>query len=533
MMKKMLKRIIAVVCCGFCLCSAIVATTDFAKAEEVKYIDMYLIAGQSNAAGYSPILDNETETFENVWYAGQTEYKLLGSQGAGISSDTLQSYDKYVKSVTAGLGNYSSRIGPEYGIAKTINDIYADSNRQAIIFKTAAGGTYLLDKDDGLSSQYGNWYPRSLWEEGYTPDISGWSENNDATGLLYELFVQNFKKVYNELVAKGYTPVIKGMAWMQGEQDLQQDLQLYGDTLITFIKDLRADLVKITGDNSLNAMPFVIGKIAPTFAHHNNAWVKDMHVQQERVATTLGNTVATVSTDDLIIVGEDENPSEGCPDVYHFCFKDAVTLGQRFGKKILELNNETLVTIEAENGNCVYEWNTDKTEMSFTVTPNLHYYFKSLSINGTDVTDSVSDGKYTFVVNDSKNVQVTAEFAEKDKLTITYEDCGEGGGILYTPSWKYQDDVLSLRVIVNDGYVLEKVTFDGVEMQFNSETKCYEVAVTKTGKVCVSIKKEDNGTIDDDKNDAKTGCTATVGVGSFGMIALVGAVGLLFRKKHN
>lgn len=54
-------------------------------------LDMYLIAGQSNAAGYSPVYDNETETFENVWYAGMTE-KTLRSDRESYSSNSMTSF---------------------------------------------------------------------------------------------------------------------------------------------------------------------------------------------------------------------------------------------------------------------------------------------------------------------------------------------------------------------------------------------------------------------------------------------------------
>ena len=98
-------------------------------------VDMYLIAGQSNAAGYSPVYANETETFENVWYAGMTE-KALRSDRESYSSNSMTSFASFKRSVKAGLGNNGSRIGPEYGMASVLNEMYADANRKAMILNT-------------------------------------------------------------------------------------------------------------------------------------------------------------------------------------------------------------------------------------------------------------------------------------------------------------------------------------------------------------------------------------------------------------
>ena len=47
-----------------------------ADAAETKFIDVYLIAGQSNAAGYSS-LPSEQQTFSNVMYGSQSSQTLV------------------------------------------------------------------------------------------------------------------------------------------------------------------------------------------------------------------------------------------------------------------------------------------------------------------------------------------------------------------------------------------------------------------------------------------------------------------------
>ncbi|MBR1676919.1 MAG: hypothetical protein IJ706_06400 [Clostridia bacterium] len=291
-----------------------------------KNIDMYLIAGQSNAAGYSYHNGNFGEVFDGIWYAGETDRSL---DGKTLRSSNLSSFENFCFAVKAGLGTFDNRMGPEYGMAKvfTENGVYGKDN-PCIIFKSAAGGTSLQNSFGGESANYGNWYPRSLWEEGFTPD------NSRPTGVQYNNFVNNFKKVYGELVKNGYQPKVKGMVWMQGCTDLGSDKE-YEGIIKVFIADIRKDISDITGDKSCLKMPFVIGKIPTTVCVHNNPNTPAFNEMQERVAKSVEN-VYTVETKDLIIVKADGTFSG--VDPHHFAGEDMLTLGTRFGKKLLEAN---------------------------------------------------------------------------------------------------------------------------------------------------------------------------------------------------
>lgn len=309
-----------------------VRTTAFADTS--KSIALYLIAGQSNAAGYSAkgTLD---ETFENVGYAGEINRKL---NNAGADVSNVASYSSYLWQTTAGLGRTANHIGLEYGIAKQLNGNYK-GNTKAFIFKTASGGTALRDLASGESGIYGNWYPRSEWTSGYTPNPM----SNNPTGVMYYNFIENFKMVYQNLLANGYTPVVKGMVWMQGEADLGANIE-YKTLLKAFIKDIRTDLKEITGDADLDAMPFVIGKIATSFNQFNYSPVYSFNRTLQEVADEM-DRVETVETSDLIIVNYDGTING--TDKYHFNTADAVTLGQRFGDKLLEMNG-----IETKSTGC-------------------------------------------------------------------------------------------------------------------------------------------------------------------------------------
>ena len=111
-------------------------------------IDMYLIAGQSNASGNSKNILNGI-TINEVMYIGERE-ENIGSSAMFCKNN-----------ITTGLGINSAYMGPEYGMAFKLREHYTNTN-PACIFKTAEGGTNLLDVTTGtLPSRFGNWYPRS------------------------------------------------------------------------------------------------------------------------------------------------------------------------------------------------------------------------------------------------------------------------------------------------------------------------------------------------------------------------------------
>ena len=211
-----------------------------------------------------------------------------------------------------------------------------------MIIKTAAGGTTLSNVKSGLSGTYGNWYPRSLWPEDYDPNIETASTSNNATGILYKLFIENFRAVYSSLVEDGYEPTVLGMCWMQGESDADLGgtyLSNYGTLLRAFINDVRSDVAEITGDDwFIDNMPFVIGKIAPTYYGYNRPVNIQIRTTQDNIARAMSG-VDVAETQDLIIIKENGQRNTGCEDDWHFNFADMTTLGERFADKLMDLLN--------------------------------------------------------------------------------------------------------------------------------------------------------------------------------------------------
>ena len=293
-------------------------TVSTVNADGIRYFDIYIIAGQSNAAGYSSKGGSLGGVFENISYAGEINVPRNG----GTPAQSCLEYP-FVEEVTEGLGRASGYIGPEYGMAEVLNEYYSAS-RRAMIVKTAAGGTSLNNYSSGENNAWGNWYPRSKWGD-KTVDAE-----NSPMGVLYQSLVDNVAAVCDQLEEHGYTPRIQGMAWMQGEADLANPAG-YKRLIKAFIEDIRSDLKEITGDESLETMPFVIGEIATSFGQANHPQVPSFITMQREVAAEMEN-VFTVETDDLVIVNADGTING--TDQYHFNKNDCRTLGNRFGETL-------------------------------------------------------------------------------------------------------------------------------------------------------------------------------------------------------
>ena len=293
-------------------------TVSTVNADGIRYFDIYIIAGQSNAAGYSSKGGSLGGVFENISYAGE----INAPRNGGTPAQSCLEYP-FVEEVTEGLGRASGYIGPEYGMAEVLNEHYSAS-RRAMIVKTAAGGTSLNNYSSGENNEWGNWYPRSKWGD-KTVDAE-----NSPMGVLYQSLVDNVAAVCEQLEEHGYTPRIQGMAWMQGEADLANPAG-YKRLIKAFIEDIRSDLKEITGDESLETMPFVIGEIATSFSQANHPQVPSFITMQREVAAEMEN-VFTVKTDDLIIVNPDGTINGTYQ--YHFNKNDCCTLGNRFGETL-------------------------------------------------------------------------------------------------------------------------------------------------------------------------------------------------------
>lgn len=198
-------------------------------------VDVIVISGQSNAVGctqaecikrsigYTAYQDYMTG-YEDIQIAYDCWTKDIdpndNSRTIFYSQNKSKNND-FVK-VMLGQGNSLATFGPEIGIAQSMHQKYAN---KLFIIKYACGASNL--KDD-------------------------WCKKDSP---MYGRFVDYVKTQMANLKAKGTTPTIKALCWMQGEGDSYVGYydEYYQNTK-EFVSNLRADFKDLTGNKDF---PFI------------------------------------------------------------------------------------------------------------------------------------------------------------------------------------------------------------------------------------------------------------------------------------
>ncbi len=259
------------------LALVMIGTAFVACSKEEKEIDIYFIAGQSNANGTTKITNGEEiyndfpellEGVPNVHYAGNAR-----SDKDGKVVDRKFDW----QGVKLGMGYQSTRMGPEVGMAKVFSTYYnGESGKECGIIKMAHGGVGLVNTNGNGSNAYGDWSP---------PSFSKWPDENLALGNkyiggCYRAFMAEAEQRLKELQEYGgYTKInIKGLYWMQGCNDTwryKTDKVSYPKAFACLVSDMRRDIGKIVeeiqgDDGGAAEMPFFIGTISRTYRMRND-----------------------------------------------------------------------------------------------------------------------------------------------------------------------------------------------------------------------------------------------------------------------
>ena len=246
-----------------------------------KEIDVYFIAGQSNASGSTRVVDAAALVADHPEFeSGTAPYVLYSGNSAGNDPDNSVTYGW--GSVKVGLGAGNDRMGPELGITKELSSYYnAESGKVAGIIKFAHGGTGFCHTEvntkinERTGTYPGNWTPAS-YSEHYPDHPTLWYK-----GFLYRGFVSEARRRIGELRDMGYTKInLKGLYWMQGcndtwrytagEETEKRSPRWYPEAFACLVKDWRGELSGIMNelfgsDCGASDMPFFIGTISPTY----------------------------------------------------------------------------------------------------------------------------------------------------------------------------------------------------------------------------------------------------------------------------
>lgn len=257
----------------------------------LKKIDVYLIAGQSNAVGCT-----KTSTLPSD-FKGETFDKVYLYQEGNFCPTY---YGKLIKGVHLGMGCNEDHMGIEYGIAKYIQE---HSDNEAVLIRYGYGG----------SNAYLDWQPSPLWKD--SPTFIG------QYGFHYKTWAQTVVNGLSLLIKNGFLPVIKGVAWMQGESDADKSQQIaedYYENLCNLIYTMRTEL-------RLPQLPFAIGEISTKC---DVAPWADVVRQAQRKFTETDKNAVLVETKD-IPAGADGLHYDGLEDL---------ALGLKFGEALMSFN---------------------------------------------------------------------------------------------------------------------------------------------------------------------------------------------------
>lgn len=195
--------------------------------------------GRANDSGLSSPLDQP-----------QNDVLFYYSGGGSLASNSLIN-------LAPGSG---TDFGPEVTLGRTLAN--AHPSHTFALIKHATGGTNLFD----------DWDPNS--------------------GGEYSTFTNTVQSGLQAIIDAGDTPILVGMAWMQGEADAGagRTQNEYTADLTEFITAVRNDFA--SGEN----LPFVIGRLSDNQLPTNSTGREVIQAAQDEVALSMMN-VGIVNTD--------------------------------------------------------------------------------------------------------------------------------------------------------------------------------------------------------------------------------------------
>lgn len=540
-----MKKFFAMLAVAVLVCAAVVGAVNlpeaFAEEAQLKDIDVYLIAGQSNGVGYTAV-DSESEQaeiakderyrngFDDVKYYGYVE----------CNKDTTLPANIALRSVKLGKGADSQgktretkyeTFGPELGMAKYFADNGIANTNYGII-KYAAGGTAIYDEfTSNMGSQYGNWMSPSL--------VAKYGKGSATlTGLCYANFLTTVRQGLKAYKDNGYNPVIKGLAWMQGESESQSanNSKRYAELLSTMIADMRKDLTEISGQN-LSELLTVVAKIPSKYKDvvSSAAYVDVVRAQMDAVAENDADVI-TIDNDFVTLPGTDN---------HHYNVPDMLQVGHNFAEAFIEATSGSLpkvkvVCTEGGASDVVSKRAIVDTALAVTLTPDKGYELVSYSFVGDDgqavEVTSRKVGNVVRFVMPSGNVTLKVVFQPIPKYNVTV-DGGEHGEIFRTNAQRqpFKGETVTFTFKPENGYKLDKVTVNGAEVKTDG-TYTYPTYTTEVTQdisvVATYVKIAADIDPEPDRPDSN-GCNGVVATAGVAIAAFATVAVAYFVRKKN
>ncbi len=440
-------------------------------------VDVFILAGQSNAAGFTPT----SGLYKEYTYGGTLDQAKLNEYvsgyekvlyfGAPQSADPATN-NSGLQNVRAGQGGTNYRFGPELGFAEEVGAYYGGTNGRAAVVKYAVGSTGFTNAVGSITTTYGNWMSPSLMAEKTNAGVSLIS----TAGQMYNNLIETLTLAINAIETAGYNPVIKGAMWLQGCQDacVEADAPQYANYITHLINDLRADAGELMSED-LSAMPFIICKIGENL---EAAAYEDIVREQMQIAAANVNNVRIVETKGMILPDPNDNN-----DRWHFSAKDMLEIGNRFadvmmqetGKKEVVKYN---VTFDAANGVAednvvkqVVQWMSVTAPEDDPVKANYEF------VAWIDGAGNEFDFEATAIEGDTT---ITAKYRFLGTYSVSVGQCENGTVAVDKPGSQASETVITITATPNSGYSLDKIFVNGQEITGNTFVLTEDSVVTAT-----------------------------------------------------
>jgi sialidase-1 len=246
-------------------------------------VDVFLLAGQSNATGRADAADipSELKVQEDVMF-----YRDTPGERVALSKKTWLPLQAGSGADTSdrGPGTY---FGPEISLGRTIADNVA--NHKIALVKYYMGGTNLAND---------------------------WDPDSTSGLMMYANFLTTAQNATEILANRGYSVQIKGMLWFQGGNDSN-----YADMSSAYEANLTNFIARLRSDLGVPNLPFIIAPVVGKSTQTTHAYRDTVRVAQLAVAERDSNT-HWVKTNDLQLKS----------DGFHLSANGMIRVGQRFAE---------------------------------------------------------------------------------------------------------------------------------------------------------------------------------------------------------
>jgi alpha-L-fucosidase 2 len=284
-------------------------------------IDVYLLAGQSNATGQGYV--------SNLTPERKSPTRVLLFHSGKPSLDCGN--ESCAWSVLHPASESPDRFGPELGFGNRMQSLRPD--RTLTIIKHAYSGTSLFQ----------DWKPGKK-----KSDRSDW-------GPHYATFVDTVEQGLQGLRERGYRPVLRGMLWQQGENDADTT-----ETALQYASNLTHFIDRVREQFDAPDLAFVYGYVLPP---PNTGEGRDIVRKAQRdLDSASGSPLAirgasVVETDDLSHRANDPNTPYDW-DHIHFGTNGIWDLGVRMAERMNEMETQNTTPMELWYGEPALDWSS-------------------------------------------------------------------------------------------------------------------------------------------------------------------------------